>query len=117
MRLYLAYQNMVGQFPAMTEFSAYNNGGSGAHVDAYKGTKDGNNHYTMDITVPAGRRNPCGLRHGARAQHRPDQGGQAGGQVGSRPASAGGAADADQHVVAQNTYKDVALSRHADGAA
>ncbi len=52
-RLYLAYQNMVGQFPAVTEFSAYNNGGSGARVDAYKGVNDGSNHYTIDIEVPA----------------------------------------------------------------
>lgn len=49
----LAYQNMVGQSTAVTEFSAYNNGGSSANASAYKGVNDGNNHYTVDISVPA----------------------------------------------------------------
>ena len=53
LRLYLAYQNMVGQPAGVTEFSAYNNGGSGANVFAYKGTNDGSNHYTAQIPVPA----------------------------------------------------------------
>jgi len=53
LRLYLAYQNMVGQTTAVTEFSAYNNGGSVANVYAYKGTNDGSNHYTITIPVPA----------------------------------------------------------------
>ena len=52
-RLMLAYQNMVGQTPAVTEFSSYNNGGSAAQVYAYTGTNDGTNHYTATITVPA----------------------------------------------------------------
>jgi OmcA/MtrC family decaheme c-type cytochrome len=48
----LAYQNMVGQPTAVTEFSAYNNGGNTATASAYKGTNDGSNHYTVDIPVP-----------------------------------------------------------------
>ena len=53
LRFYLAYQNMVGQSTAVTEFSANNNGGSGANVFAYTGTNDGSNHYTASITIPA----------------------------------------------------------------
>jgi OmcA/MtrC family decaheme c-type cytochrome len=52
LRFYLAYQNMVGQSTAVTEFSANNNGGGGANVFAYLGTNDGSNHYTVQITVP-----------------------------------------------------------------
>lgn len=52
LRFYLAYQNMVGQPAAVTEFSAYNNGGSGANVYAYTGANDGSNHYTATISVP-----------------------------------------------------------------
>ena len=53
LRFYLAYQNMVGQPPAVTEFTAYNNGGNGANAYIYKGTNDGANHYTVDIPLPA----------------------------------------------------------------
>lgn len=53
LRMYLAYQNMVGQSTAVTEFSSYNNGGSTATVYAYTGVNDGTNHYTATITVPA----------------------------------------------------------------
>ena len=53
LRFYVAYQNMVGQSTAVTEFSAYNNGGSSANVFAYKGVNDGTNHYTVDIPIPA----------------------------------------------------------------
>lgn len=53
LRLYLAYQNLVGQSTAVTEFTAYNNGGSSANAYAYKGLNDGANRYTIDITVPA----------------------------------------------------------------
>ncbi len=52
LRFYLAYQNMVGQFDAVTEFSAYNNGGSAANAYAYQGSNDGKNHYTVAIPVP-----------------------------------------------------------------
>jgi OmcA/MtrC family decaheme c-type cytochrome len=50
---YVAYQTMVGQSTAVTEFSSYNNGGSGANSYAYKGVNDGTNHYSVDITLPA----------------------------------------------------------------
>jgi OmcA/MtrC family decaheme c-type cytochrome len=53
LRFYLAYQNLVGQSTAQTEYTSYNNGGSSANAYAYKGTNDGNNHYTVDITLPA----------------------------------------------------------------
>lgn len=53
LRFYVAYQSLVGQTTAVTDFSSYNNGGSGANEFAYKGTNDGNNHYTVDITLPA----------------------------------------------------------------
>jgi OmcA/MtrC family decaheme c-type cytochrome len=52
LRFYLAYQNMVGQSDAVTEFSAYNNGGSNAAAYAHTGANDGNNHYTVSIPVP-----------------------------------------------------------------
>lgn len=52
LRFYLAYQNVVGQFDAVTEFSAYNNGGSSASAYAHAGTNDGSNHYTVNIRVP-----------------------------------------------------------------
>jgi OmcA/MtrC family decaheme c-type cytochrome len=53
LRFYLAYQNIVGQSTATTEYSSYNNGGSAANAYAYKGTNDGSNHYTVDIALPA----------------------------------------------------------------
>jgi OmcA/MtrC family decaheme c-type cytochrome len=49
LRFYLAYQNMIGQTTAVTEFSA----GSGVRADAYKGSNDGNNHYTVELALPA----------------------------------------------------------------
>jgi OmcA/MtrC family decaheme c-type cytochrome len=52
LRFYLAYQNMVGQYAAVTEYSAYNNGGSTANAYAYKGTNDGKNHYALSIPLP-----------------------------------------------------------------
>ena len=53
LRFYVAYQNMVGQSTAVTEYSSYNNGGNVANVYAYKGSNDGSNHYSVDITLPA----------------------------------------------------------------
>jgi hypothetical protein len=53
LRFYLAYQNLVGQPTTVTEFTSFNNGGSGANVFAYRGTNDGANKYTADITLPA----------------------------------------------------------------
>jgi OmcA/MtrC family decaheme c-type cytochrome len=68
LRLYLAYQNMVGQPANVTEYSAYNNGGSVAFACAYEGpatigtspgnacaqtaVNDGNNRYTVTIPLP-----------------------------------------------------------------
>lgn len=52
LRFYLAYQNVVGQFDAVTEFSAYNNGGNSASAYAHAGSADGSNHYTVNIRVP-----------------------------------------------------------------
>lgn len=53
LRFYLAYANMAGQPANVTEFTAYNNGGSGANVFLYRGTNDGSNSYTIDIPLPA----------------------------------------------------------------
>lgn len=53
LRFYVAYQNLVDQGTAVTEFTAYNNGGSGANAFAYRGINDGANKYTIDITLPA----------------------------------------------------------------
>lgn len=53
LRFYIAYQNLAGQLTRVTEFTAYNNGGSAANAFAYKGTNDGANKYTIDITLPA----------------------------------------------------------------
>jgi len=53
LRFYVAYQNIVGQSAATTEFSSYNNAGSGANAFAYTGTNDGSNHYTVQISIPA----------------------------------------------------------------
>ena len=52
LRFYLAYQSMVGQPSTVTEYTSYNNGGSGANVYAYKGSNDGSNHYTVAIPLP-----------------------------------------------------------------
>jgi OmcA/MtrC family decaheme c-type cytochrome len=68
LKLYLAYQNMVGQPTTVTEYSAYNNGGGVAFACAYEGpttigtstsnacartaTNDGNNRYTVTIPLP-----------------------------------------------------------------
>ncbi|HQR21014.1 MAG TPA: OmcA/MtrC family decaheme c-type cytochrome, partial [Burkholderiaceae bacterium] len=52
LRFYLAYMNIVGQPASVTEFTSYNNGGSGASAFLYKGTNDGNNNYSVDIQLP-----------------------------------------------------------------
>lgn len=52
LRFYVAYQNLAGQSNVVTEFTAYNNGGSAANAFAYRGTNDGANNYTIDITLP-----------------------------------------------------------------
>ena len=97
LRFYLAYQNMVGQPAGVTEFSAYNNGGSGANAFAYKGTNDGSNHYTVADPGPGRRsRHLAGRRQCPRRQHRPDQGAQAAGEVHRRSAAGSDAARAGQ---------------------
>ena len=53
LRFYVAYQNLPGQSALVTEFTAYNNGGSVANAYMYRGTNDGSNKYTIDITLPA----------------------------------------------------------------
>jgi OmcA/MtrC family decaheme c-type cytochrome len=53
LRFYLAYQNLVGQPTSVTEFTAYNNGGSSASAYLYTGTNDGANKYMVDIPLPA----------------------------------------------------------------
>jgi len=53
LRFYIAYQNLAGQSPLVTEFTAYNNGGSAANAYMYRGANDGSNKYTIDITLPA----------------------------------------------------------------
>ena len=57
LRLVLAYQNMTlqlvnGQPGPVTEFSAYNNGGSTAAAGASTGVNIGNNRYTVNLPVP-----------------------------------------------------------------
>lgn len=57
LRLVLAYQNMTsqvsgGQPNAVTEFSAYNNGGSSASVLANTGVNLGGNRFKVDIRIP-----------------------------------------------------------------
>jgi len=51
LQLRVAYQNLVGQPTWETEFTAYNNGGTGAVVAANTGTNDGSNHYTANIPL------------------------------------------------------------------
>jgi OmcA/MtrC family decaheme c-type cytochrome len=53
LRFYIAYQNLPGQSTRVTEFTAFNNGGSGANAFAYRGVNDGSNRYTIDIMLPA----------------------------------------------------------------
>jgi OmcA/MtrC family decaheme c-type cytochrome len=53
LRFYVAYQNMIGQSAGTTEYSSYNNAGSGANAFAYTGANDGSNHYTVQISIPA----------------------------------------------------------------
>ena len=68
LKIYLAYQNVVGQPTTVTEYSAYNNGGSVAFACAYEGptttgtgpasacartaVNDGSNRYTVTIPLP-----------------------------------------------------------------
>jgi OmcA/MtrC family decaheme c-type cytochrome len=109
LRLYLGYQNLVGQNTAQTEFSAYNNGGNAANVYAYRGTNDGSNHYTITIALPAD--TPTAVAAGsARVVSL--------GQVKEPKLQSKWATDPRpeveprtlQNVVVQNTFVDIALS-------
>ena len=53
LRLYVGYQNLLGQPAGVTEFTSYNNGGNNARVDASTGANDGKNRYTAVVTLPA----------------------------------------------------------------
>ena len=53
LRFVLGYQNLAGQPTTTSEFSSYNNGGSGVNNFAYRGTNNGSNRYTLELTVPA----------------------------------------------------------------
>jgi OmcA/MtrC family decaheme c-type cytochrome len=69
LKFYLAYQNLVGQPTAVTEFTAYNNGGNLAFACAFEGpttsgtsptnactktaVNDGSNKYMIEIPLPA----------------------------------------------------------------
>jgi len=48
----VAYQNLIGQPNWETEFTAYNNAGTGAVIAANTGTNDGSNHYTVNVPLP-----------------------------------------------------------------
>ena len=109
LRFYLAYQNMKSQSTAVTEWSSYNNGGSGANAYAYKGTNIGGNHYTVAISVP-----PNGTYTAAFGTARV----VSIGQVKEQQLQVKSATDPRPPVVptvlintvVQNTYKDVALT-------
>ena len=108
LRFYVAYQTMAGQSMAVTEFSSYNNGGSGANRFAYEGTNDGTNHYTVDITLPADTATSIATgtaRVLSIGQVKEPQ--LVLKSLDPRPASVPAAL---VNVVVQNTYKDVVLS-------
>ncbi len=48
----ITYPSMVGQTTAITEYTAYNNGGSSANAYAHMGTNDGTNHYSVNVPIP-----------------------------------------------------------------
>lgn len=52
LQLRVAYQNLVGQPTSVTEFTAFNNAGTAAFVNAWAGTNDGTNRYTANIPLP-----------------------------------------------------------------
>jgi len=52
LQLRVAYQNLVGQSTAVTDYTAWTNGGAGASASAYRGLNDGSNRYTVDIPLP-----------------------------------------------------------------
>lgn len=48
----VAYQNLVGQSTAVTDYTAWTNAGSEASAWAHRGDNDGNNRYTVVIPIP-----------------------------------------------------------------
>jgi OmcA/MtrC family decaheme c-type cytochrome len=57
-RLYLGYQNVPNQSTSVTEFSSYNNGGSGVRINwcdpgNINPVNDGTNKYTAVVPIPA----------------------------------------------------------------
>jgi OmcA/MtrC family decaheme c-type cytochrome len=114
LKLILGYATLVGQPTTVTEFSSYNNGGSSATEYAYKGTNDGNNHYTVDLTIPADTATMVAagtarvVSYGQVIEPELD--------VVTRSAKSSGCTNATAstpcmlNVSVQNTYKDVALS-------
>lgn len=119
LRLYIAYQNQVGQPDAVTEFTSYNNGGSGARVNANQGTNDGTNHYSQVITIAANTANAVAkgtarvMTYGAVSEPRLNV--KAGSRDWTNPANlfdCRGEADCSTtvSVSVQNTAKDFALS-------
>ncbi len=109
LRFYVAYQNLVGQSTAVTEFTAYNNGGSAASAFMYRGTNDGSNRYTVDIVLPpdnatavaAGTARVVGIGQVKELKQ------EAKVATDPRPAVS---PPSFVSVVAQHTYKDVALT-------
>ncbi len=109
LRLYVAYQNLVGQATTVTEFTAYNNGGSAANVFAYRGANDGSNTYTIDIPLPADTANAVASGTARVISI---------GQIKEAKLEVKTTADPRPevqprtliNVVAQNTFKDVAIS-------
>jgi OmcA/MtrC family decaheme c-type cytochrome len=109
LRFYVAYQNLVGQRTTVTEFTAYNNGGSAANAYAYKGTNDGANNYTIEIPLPADTANAVAAGTARVVSV---------GQIKEAKLEVKTTADPRPevqprtliNVVAQNTFKDVAIS-------
>jgi hypothetical protein len=100
---------MVGQQQGVTEYTSYNNGGSGANVYAAAGTNDGANHYTATISVPADSTTSVAFGTARIVSI---------GQVKERKLEAKSATDPRPevvpaqmvNVVVQNTWKELALS-------
>ena len=107
---------MVGQPTSVTEFTAYNNGGSGANAYLYKGVER--------RRQPLHGRHPGAGRHGHRRWRRERPAWSASARSSSRrcrrcrPSTRGRRYSRQQlvNVVAQNTYADVVLSRRHESA-
>ena len=119
LRLYVAYQNQIGQSDAVTEFTSYNNNGSGARVNANQGSNNGSNRYSQVITIPANTATTLAkgtarvITYGAVIEPRLNV--KAGSRDWTNPANlfdCGGDADCSTtvSVSVQNTAKDFALT-------